>query len=269
MRLYNLREVNRPADVEEAVRLLHRKGVNTVALGGGVELVGEGGPEIDAVVDLSRLGLEVIERKEEATHLGAMVRLQTLVDDLDGFANGLLAKAARLTATWHIRNAATIGGTLMSAGGSAPFLAALSVLNGEVTMRNPDEEIMPLDVFLAARERLKEDRALLTGVVLRNLGDDLGHGYTQIGRTPADTPIICVACQARDTGRVRMAVGGVWEKIVSCETPDDPARSAEALGEQADGAPLVNDYLGSSDYRIAMLPVLIERAIRQARSYLR
>jgi CO/xanthine dehydrogenase FAD-binding subunit len=267
MRLYNLREVHRPTDMEEALQLLRRKDVSTVALGGGVTLVGEGGPEVEAVIDLSLLGLETIEHKKDTLYLGAMVRLQMLIDDLGDVAQGLLAGAARRTATWHIRNTATLAGTLMSAGGAAPLLVALSVLDTAVVVRDPDERTMPFGAFLAERECLTANKALLTTVVIQLPGEDVGHSYTQIGRTPADTPIMCAACQASGYA-ARLAVGGIWGRVVACEASDDPEKAVSMLTTEAGKAPIVDDYLGTAAYRAAMLPILVGRVIKQARAQL-
>jgi CO/xanthine dehydrogenase FAD-binding subunit len=267
MRLYNLREVHQPTDIEEAVRLLRRKDVSTAVLGGGITLVGEGGPEVEAVVDLGLLGLETVERKKGALYLGAVVRLQTLFDDLGDVAHGLLARAAHRTATWHTRNAATVGGTLMSAGGAAPLLVALSVLDTAIVVRDPDEQSIPIGEFLDKRERLSTSKALLTKVAINLPGAGTGHSYAQIGRTPADTPIMCVACQANGDS-ARLAVGGVWERIVACESPGDPEQAVGTLTPEAGKASIVDDYLGTAAYREAMLPVLVGRAIAQARTQL-
>jgi CO/xanthine dehydrogenase FAD-binding subunit len=266
MRLYHLREVHRPTDIDKAARLLRRKDVSTAALGGGVTLVGEGGPGVEAVVDLSRLGLERVERRGGAVHLGAMVRLQILIDDLSDVAYGLLAKAAHRTATWHLRNRATIGGALMSTEGPAPLLAALDVLDAAVVMRDPIERTISFEEFLDMREHLRANKALMTAIIIREPGQDVGHGYAQVGRTPADTPIVCVACQAGAEGEVRLAAGGVWDRVVGCQTPDDPAQAAARLTAQAGDTPRIDDYLGAADYRAAMLPVLAGRVIAQART---
>ncbi len=268
MRLYNLREVHRPADIDEAVRLLRRKGVSTMALGGGVTLVGEGGPEVEAVVDLSRLGLERLERRDGKVHLGAMVRLQAIIDDLGDVAHGLLAQAARRTATWHIRNTATVGGVVMSADGPAPLLAALGALETTIVVRDPGERPISFEEFLDKREHLRANKALLTAVIIREPGEALGHSYVQIGRTPADTPIVCAACQVGAENVVRLAVGGVWEHVVVCTAPNDPAQAVERLTERAGAALRLDNYMGTADYRAAMLPVLVGRAIGKARAHI-
>ena len=71
--LYNLREIHHPTTVEEAVALLRRQDVRTVAMAGGTSLVGEGGPEIEAVIDLDGLGLDEIERQGDTVWNGDVV----------------------------------------------------------------------------------------------------------------------------------------------------------------------------------------------------
>src|SRR4051812_18752482 len=102
--LYNLREYHRPTEIAEALRLLQRTDIRTVPIGGGTTVIGEGTPEIEAVVDLSELGLDTIKRESNLLHLGATVCLQSLVDDLKDVANGLLSEGARRMAGWNIRN---------------------------------------------------------------------------------------------------------------------------------------------------------------------
>ena len=65
-RLYNLREYHRPTDIDEAVRLLRRKDVHTIVLAGGTTAIGEGSPEIEAVVGLVRGGA-VLSSAESVT----------------------------------------------------------------------------------------------------------------------------------------------------------------------------------------------------------
>jgi len=266
MRLYNLREVHRPTNLEDAIRFLRRKDVNTIPLGGGVALVGEGGPEIEAVVDLSLLGLETIEREDGVVRLGAMVRLQTLTDDLGDVASGFLAQAAQRTATRLTRNSATLGGMLMSAAGANPLLVTFGVLDVEIIVVAPKERTLPFATFLSERKQLRAKKALLTVVIIREAGGSQGYGYADIGRSPAGAPILCAACRIGPDGEARFAVGGVWEPIIICQTGSDPARAVTALTDAAGQAPLTNDYLATAGYRAAMLPVLVGRAMAQART---
>src|SRR5687767_10996925 len=112
--LYNMREYHRPTDLDEAIRLLQRSDIYTVPMGGGVTVVGEGTPDIEAVVDLDGLNLGFIERDGDTVRIGATVHLQAIVEELRDVAGGALSDTARRVAGWNVRNAATLGGLLAS-----------------------------------------------------------------------------------------------------------------------------------------------------------
>jgi CO/xanthine dehydrogenase FAD-binding subunit len=260
--LYNVREVHRPTDIGEAVKLLRRKKVRTVALAGGTALVGEGGPDIEAIVDLDGLGLDKIERRAEVVTLGATARLQTIVDELGDIAGGLLAEAAHRMAGWHVRNAATLGGTLFTAPPSAPLLPLLSALGAEVTLYAPKKSSVGIANFLAQRDGRTEDGALLTEIHFEVPPDAVGFGFAHVGRTPADDPIVCAIARAGDDAP-GVWLGGVGPSVVAL-----PGDDMDVLHDTIAALPeLPSDFLGSAEYRADIAAVLAHRALAQARAH--
>src|SRR5512147_2265316 len=97
--LRDLTEYHKPTDLDEAVKLLRRRKIRTVPLGGGGDLVSTAPLNIQAVVDLGELGLSYIKPISfppddnpaddglspagggGALEIGATTTLQTLVDD--------------------------------------------------------------------------------------------------------------------------------------------------------------------------------------------
>src|SRR5690606_41271983 len=92
--LYNLREYHRPRDLDEALRLLQRPEIRTVPLAGGTDLVGQRNPDVEAVVDLSELGLDTTHTEDGVPRLGAMARLATIVQQLGDAVGGRPGGAA-------------------------------------------------------------------------------------------------------------------------------------------------------------------------------
>lgn len=278
--LLNLREYHRPESIDEAVQLLRSGGPSTVALAGGTVLAASGRRDVRAVVDLQKLPLAYV-RVQEATltcSIGATTRLQQLIDTADAqtFANGVLAETARAVAGRNLRNAATVGGLIASAGGENPLLTALLALDAQLTVYTPQSRQIPLAGFLAYRERLLGDGALITQIGVPLLIGPLGAAYVAVGRTPRDRPIVCAVARmelaAGITGNVRLALGGVaavpvraykaeqWleRKALSAEQVEAAATKAAAELNPPD------DFRGSSEYRRAMVPVLARRALSQA-----
>ncbi len=264
--LYGLREYHRPTDLQEALRLLQRPDVRTVPLAGGTDLIGRDGSEIEAVVDLSALGLDFVEREGDTLRLGAMMRLQTIVEGLGSVADGLLADAARRMAGWNIRNVATLGGSLVGAGLHTPLSVALAALGAHLTITGQGESL---------RWPVKEipQGQLVTAITINLPQGTLGAAYEQVGRTPADHPIVCAAAvasrSAEGTIHTRTVVGGLLVNdlvIVEQAVEDSPAAAVEAVAAQVvpPQAICLSDYRGSAEYRRAVAPVLARRALTAA-----
>jgi xanthine dehydrogenase FAD-binding subunit len=279
-KLYNLREYHRPTDIDEAARLLRRKNIHTVVLAGGTQAVGEGTPDIEAVVDLDGLGLDFIKYEDSALTIGAMLRLQMVVEKLDEAADGLLADAARRTAGLHIRNMATAGGVLASGDTDSPFSVTLAALKARIRIYKQAGE-MPLWSDLAGQIRdggLKGK--IITAIHLDLPTGQTGAWYEQVARTPADAPIVsaaAVACHSPD-GDVdtTTAVGGLLQDLVVVNQKGDPAQPVPLLGavvsqiieiKAAETAYQAN-FRGSPEYRRSVAPVLARRALEIALSRL-
>lgn len=278
--LLNLREYHRPESIDEAVQLLRSGGPSTVALAGGTALVASGRRDVQAVVDLQKLPLAYV-RVQEATltcSIGTTTRLQQLIDtpDAQTLANGVLAETARAVAGRNLRNAATVGGLIASAGGEDPLLTALLALDAQLTVYTPQSRQIPLAGFLAYRGRLLGDGALITQISVPLLIGPLGAAYVAVGRTPRDRPIVCAVARmelaAGITGNVRLALGGVAAVPVRAYKAEQWLERKALSAEQVEAAVTKaaaelsppDDFRGSSEYRRAMVPVLARRALSQA-----
>lgn len=280
--LINLQQVHRPKTVEEAVKALTpgpspAKEGRTVALAGGTALVGIGGPDVTHVVDLSGLGLATLRVDAEEVIIGAMTSLQALVDapELGSAALGILPQAAWLEAGRNLRLAATLGGTLATAGPEDPLVVALLALDAKVVLYAPAQQRLPLDDFLESREQRLADGALIAEVALP-LGSVDTAALARVGRTPRDRPIVCAAARLRLVGgRCQapvLALGGVArrpirlhqvEDMIAGKVLDDDVLSAAAQAVISTVSP-PSDYRGSAEYRRAMAGVLARRALMEA-----
>ncbi|NOR83293.1 MAG: hypothetical protein GQ526_07340, partial [Ardenticatenales bacterium] len=94
-----LKEYHKPTEVSAALTLLQRQSPPTVLLAGGTWLTPRLGKEIQAgaVVDLSGLGLDGIERDPDTLRLGPMATLAEVTrdDTCRSLASGILARTAK------------------------------------------------------------------------------------------------------------------------------------------------------------------------------
>jgi CO/xanthine dehydrogenase FAD-binding subunit len=263
--LYNLREYHRPTDLGEALRLLRRQDVHTLPLAGGTAIVGQGGAQVEAVVDLSALGLDFLKREGRTVRLGAMVRLQAMVEGLGDVADGLLADTARRMAGWHIRNTATLGGMLAGGDIHSPLSVALAALDAQVAITGNDN-LLPWPNL--APDALAGQ--LLTGAVVFLPEGEMAAAYEQVARTPADQPIVCAATILhRISGEQvagRTVVGGLLIdalRIVDHEAIT-PGFDVNSIDITLHGDIAMSNYLGSAEYRSSVAPMLAQRTLQTA-----
>ncbi len=276
--LLNVKEYHRPDNLDEAVSLLRRDSSHTVALAGGTTLVASGRRDVEAVVDLCDLPLAYVRARNATLYIGATTTLQGLIDtpELQTFASGVLAETARAVAGRNLRNAATVGGRVASAGGEDPLLTALLALDARIAAHSPEARQIPLAGFLAYRSRLLDDGALITEISLPLLIGPLGAAYVALGKTPRDYPIVCAVARMElaqgIAGNVRLALGGVAPTPVRASAAEQAlerkklteARIAEAAEKAADGLSPTGDFRGSAEYRREMARVLARRALTEA-----
>ncbi len=267
-----LNEFHKPTDVPAALALLKRKSPRTVPLAGGAwlnprigkEVADCSNPAAKAVVDLSRLGLDSIEQDGDTLCLGAMATLAAVTEDetCRSLANGILAQTARRDATVNVRNAATVGGTVVVAPVDSEFILALLALGAELDVRSAKTITWPLQQFLADPVAAL-DGGLATQVRIP-LPPRATGGLARIARTPSDHPIVAaVAIVAEDSDGTRIALGGVAPRPLVVEF-DWPKAAEEAVAQTIAAAEPYSDFRGTADYRRAMGALMAKRALEQA-----
>jgi CO/xanthine dehydrogenase FAD-binding subunit len=242
--LINLLEYNWAEDLDEALILLGRTDMKTVALAGGTYLLGHDDDSIQAVVDLRDLELAYIEEDtrngQVNLRIGAMTTLQTLADAPQFREGGgsVLALAARASSSsLLIRNSATLGGTLaLGASSQADVLTALAVLDVDVVLRSGSRTQFDLTggsldrpglalsgvTFKGKQERRvafaslgaeRRTNELIIEIVLPRPVVGSGGAFMRVGRTPTDVALLNAAAvvEVQDDvyRRVRLALGGV------------------------------------------------------------
>ena len=267
--MWNLTEILRPTSLPEAVRLLRRPNVKTAVLAGGTTLVPQARHDVQSLVDLRNLHLSYIKREGNALRIGATTTLQDVVQSPD--VPPALAQAAHTSAPINVRNMATLGGALASSGFAAPLPVVLLVLDAALVIYSPEARQSPIAAFLAYRDKLLRDGALIAEVGIPLTGAHVA--FEKVARTPSDAPIVCVAARFRLDGGmardVRVAVGGVGPtpgRLARAEQTLEGKPLSESLVAQAVelAAKEVNppsDFLASSEYRREMVKVLVKRAL--------
>lgn len=227
---------HRPDSVEAALALLAEPG--RIPIGGGTVINTPGGEPVEAV-DLSGLDLRYIGETEKNLRLGATAVLQDVAEH--PAVPPLVAEMAKRELPSTLRTLATVGGTIATGEPESLLVAALLAFGCDVELAA--EGVVPLADHLAGSHR-----GLITGAIIETDGTT---GFSETGRTPADTPIVA-ALARRNAAATTLVLTGVAEVPVSV-SPDDPVAGLDPPA----------DFRGTSEYRLHLAEVHSRRALQQ------
>ncbi len=272
--LLNVTEYERPETIAEALRLLARPGVKTAPIAGGTLLTGQRDDALQALVDLRALGLNTITEQSSQVHLGVMVTLQALVDAplMREMAGDILARAAKTSAARLIRNAATIGGTLVAGpAANADLAVALAALNAQARLVGKTERMVPAGAVFAERQ----PDELLAEVIIERPAANTQGAFVRVARTPDDVALVHAAAtmliQNGICQQARVAVGGVGMAPVRLRATEDALAGksidqeqiAAAVAAGIDVFAPTSDFRASPAYRQEVAATLARRALEQ------
>lgn len=246
-------EYHRPQTLDGALSLLARAAPLTLPMGGGTVL-NRPSPDPIAVVDLQALELDEIVEKGNTMQVGATVTLQSLLDRPS--LPAALKRALQHEASYNLRQAATVAGTLLAAGGRSPLTTALLALDVTLELKSlafGEEQIGLGDLLPVRSERLR-------GRLVTSLGLPLNAhlAYEYVARTPADQPIVCAAVAHWPSGRTRLALGGFGATPLLALDGPDPSGIEEAARNTYSQA---GDEWASAEYRQEMAVLLAKRCL--------
>lgn len=242
-----IKEYYRPQRLEEVLKLLTQP--DTLPLGGGT-LLSKPGPDPVNVVDLQALGLNTIQKKGNNLEIGATVTLQQLLENED--ASEALKGALKLEAPLNLRNAATVAGTLVTAGGRSPFVTVLQALDTKITLTSAQPEVLNIGDFLP----LRPDNVRNKLVTQIEIPLNARLAFETVARTPGDTPIVCAALAKWPSGRTRLALGGYGKApLLAMDGTESEGMDIAARNAFHEA----NDDWASAEYRMDVAATLAKR----------
>lgn len=237
-----LNAYHRPNSLADALQLLAQPDAKTAVIAGGTHSVPHLDELVEEVVDLQAVGLDEISLTEDRLEIGAMVRLQTLIET--EHIPTLIRATAQREGPNTLRHAATLGGVVVATDWESELLASLLVFEAQVTIQSATgTQIMALADFLADVPANLND-GLLTCVSIATEGQTASD---RVARTPADKPIVAVLGRRDKAGQIHLACCGVAAPPILVSLDQISALNPPA------------DFRGSSDYRRQMAITLAER----------
>jgi CO/xanthine dehydrogenase FAD-binding subunit len=267
----------RPASLPEALGLLAANGPSLLVIAGGtvaMPLINDGLSLPPLVMGLRGVGLDGLERTADGLRIGATVTLTRL---LEGSPIAMLREAAAATASWSIRNMATVGGNLFTPPPGGDVAAALLALDARATLAGPaaEREVSLDQLWTGFMTSVLDENELLTGLVVpMPVGTT---AYLKFGRRQANTPaVVTVAIHVvrDDGGRVvdaRVALGAAGPHPIRAREAErvlvgtglEPEAIAEAAAAASRGCEPLDDGVASEWYRRRMVALFVRRALER------
>ena len=273
-----------PAELEQAYSLLDKYGDGAVPIAGSTFFMSrreELFAEVDALIDIKRLGLSYIRLNDDGLHIGATTTFNEI------FSHGLtssgryriLSDAVGALHANEVRNMATIGGVVCVAGAVDMPTSLLAYDASIVIGSSRGTRVMPMADFHSGHL----NNALQEGEMLLEVHVPLppvntGGGFVKFQRSAVDLPIVNVAVrialdEAGACSAARVVVGaalasGVPERSAAAEaalfgkTLDDTV--IENAAEAASDIEYVNDFRASTAVRQLWVRCGVEDALKQA-----
>ena len=272
----------RPTSLDELTALLSRHSATVPRyLAGGTDLLvamrtGKDAPEL--VVDLKGLPeLCVVNTSEPGTlWIGSLTTIHSLeINETIRTQLPLLLEAARSLGSWQVRNRGTIGGNLANGAPTADMAISLLALDAEIYTWSPTaKRKIPIGSFwTGARKTALRPGEIITGVEI-TLKQKSMSAYLKLGPRQAMDIAIASAAVIITPGQqviqeARIALGGAGPTPLRARAAEAYLKGQPALTEHivqagklaAEESNPRTSSRASREYRLSVIPVLVERAI--------
>jgi carbon-monoxide dehydrogenase medium subunit len=274
----------RAGSVSEAAGLL-RKYPGAKILAGGQSLI----PLLKlrltapaAVIDIGRIReLRGITVKDGTIHIGAMTTHAELAASPElAETCRVLAQAAAGIGDPAVRNRGTIGGNIAHADPASDLPTVLVALDAKLNVIGPDGK-RTLDAggfFQGMMTTALKEHEILTGIEVPAHANGQTSAYAKFAHPASRYAVIGVAAAITSSGgkctAARVTVGGMVPKPVRASSveralngqelsADNIAKAAAKVSEDI-GGDVLGDIFASEEYRRAVAPVWVKRALTQA-----
>lgn len=273
----------RPTNLADAIAILDGEGAGAQPLAGGTDLavaLRDGTIHPDVIVDLKRVAelAPAIQQRDRVYVINAntpmidVERHETFRRRIPG-----LVESAQVVGSVQIRNRATLAGNLCNASPAADTPPMLMALGASIVVAGSDgERRMEVDDFLTGyRETALRRGDILRAVEIPAAGSRVGTAFLKLGvRRAMEISIVCVGARVELAEDGTIAALGIGLGSVASRTirptqseelligrPPAPALLAEAASVALEACSPIDDLRASAEYRRAMVPVMVERAL--------
>jgi len=282
MRLSDI-DVLEPKSLGDALNTLHERSDRIKLIAGGTDAIiqlKDRTRHTEELLDISRLSeLRYIRREGSTIRIGALSTYSDIVESsLLNESCRVLVEASKIIGSLQIQNRATIGGNLANASPAGDAIPPLYALAAKVTVQNHnDTRHIPIERFFLDYRKidLRPDE-LITEISFEAIEKPCDAAFLKLGlREGHFISLVNVAFWVRwapdDTrfSDARVAFGAVAPVVIRARKCEDFLRNRplqedtiwEAGQIAARESSPINDIRASADYRRAVLPALLYKAV--------
>ena len=232
-----------------------------------------------ALIDIGRLDeLKGISVADGRVRIGALTTHAELAASSELAERcPALAEAAGLIGDPAVRNRGTIGGNVAHADPASDLPTVLRALDATiaVTADGGERSIPAADFFEGMMETALGDHDIVTAIEVPAAPAGQGQAYVKFSHPASRYAVVGVAASVSVAGgSVAVALGGLVpvttraaavEQALAGQAPSADVIAAAAAAVSADlGDNLIGDIYASAEYRRAMAPVCVKRALKAA-----
>lgn len=235
-----------------------------------------------ALIDIGRLDeLKGISVTDGRVRIGALTTHAELAASSELAARcPALAEAAGLIGDPAVRNRGTIGGNVAHADPASDLPTVLRALDATiaVTVDGSERSIPAADFFEGMMETALGDHDIVTAIEVPAASAGQGQAYIKFSHPASRYAVVGAAASVTLSGgtisTAAVALGGLVpvatradsvEQALTGQTPSVDTIAAAAAAVSADlGDDLIGDIYASAEYRRAMAPVCVKRALTAA-----
>ncbi len=275
----------RPATLAQALQVLHDQRGQARILAGGQSLVPMMNARLarpDTLIDINRLeDLATVRVEDDELVIGALVRHSALLaSPLVAASCPLMTEAYPHVAHLPIRNRGTLGGNISHADPASEMPAVLLAANATVVASSVSltRRIPAQDFFIDTMTTALAMDEMVVAVHVPVAPSSQGYAFEEFAQRRGDFALAAVAVTVQiDEGRctsVALALAGVeavaarqsaTEAILTGQPLNDAA-IAEAADHVAGVVTPTRSYHADDVYKRDLVRVLVDRALRRARS---
>ena len=236
----------------------------------------------EAVIDIGRVTeLRGIVRQGDVVSIGALTTHAELAGSAElRTAAQALAEAASWVGDPAVRNRGTIGGNVAHADPASDLPTVLVALDARIVAAGPKgERVIPADEFFTGimTTTLAEDE-ILTGIQVPVAARGQASAYEKFSHPASRYAVLgaaaSIAVKDGTCAAARVAIGGLLpsarravavEKALLGKALTDETIAAAAAQVASDlGNDAIGDLFASAEYRAAMAPIYVKRAVANA-----